>query len=107
LEDEDKGRIVAELCAVRGGDFQVSPPSRNTTPQHLFTWIRAARMEPSPCRRRRTAFVPVVRRISAAGKVPPVTGRGFEITGTIKVRCVTGGCTHCRGGFARGSAAAK
>jgi transposase len=91
--DEDKGRIVAEAVA-RGAVISEVARRHELTPQHLFTWIRAARdgnlalqTDDAP------AFVPVVAAESEPASKVPCRERAasIEITvGTIKVRVRNG-----------------
>jgi transposase len=91
--DEDKGRIVAEAVA-RGAVISEVARRHELTPQHLFTWIRAARdgnlalqTDDAP------AFVPVVPAESEPTSKAPCRERaaGIEIiVGTIKVRVRNG-----------------
>jgi transposase len=91
--DEDKGRIVAEAVA-RGSVISEVARRHELTPQHLFTWIRAAKdgnfalqTDDAP------AFVPVVPAESEPTSKVPSRERAasIEITvGTIKVRVRNG-----------------
>jgi transposase len=91
--DEEKGRIVA--AAVAPGAVVAEVARRyDLTPQHLFTWIRAARGGDFALQAADApAFVPVVAAESAPTSKAPCRERAASIeiaVGVIKVRVRNG-----------------
>jgi transposase len=91
--EEDEGRIVAEAVA-RGAVISEVARRHELTPQHLFTWIRAAKDGNLALQTDNVpAFVPVVpAEAASANKIPSrERAASIEITvGAIKVRVRNG-----------------